>query len=71
MAQIDIETIEEIPVKHTNVKNQESVAKHVSKIIELKNKLSKHDDIKISQKINEIENLIEKKINEIYEFDEN
>ncbi len=68
LAQLDIETIEEIPIKYTKMKNQKTIAEYVFKIIELKNKLSEHNSIELKEEINNIENIIEEKITEIYEI---
>ncbi len=66
LAQLDIETIEEIPIKYTDTKSQKFIAAYVLNIISLKNKLKKYDDPKTKEKINKLEELIEKKITEIY-----
>ncbi|NVM04749.1 MAG: N-6 DNA methylase, partial [Candidatus Helarchaeota archaeon] len=49
LAQLDIETIEDIPIKYTNEKNQKVIAEYVCKVIELENELLKHDNPKIKE----------------------
>ena len=69
LAQLDIETIEDIPIEYTKEENQKVIAEFVREIIELKNELLKHDNPKTREKIVTIENNIEKKIAEIYGFE--
>ena len=45
-----------------------TIAEYVFNIIELKNKLSKHNGIELKEEINNIDNIIEEKITEIYEI---
>ena len=71
LAQLDIESIEEIPIKYTGEENQKVIADYVSQLIKLNKELLKNDAPKLKEKIKNIEAIINKKIEEIYGFKQN
>jgi type I restriction-modification system DNA methylase subunit/predicted type IV restriction endonuclease len=73
MAQTDIETIEQLPIRSTSKEKQKEIARLVDKILLLNEQLNKTKSAKESQQlksqIEEIDQKIEEKIKKIYEVD--
>lgn len=68
LAQLDIESIEEIPIKYTDEENQKVIANYVSELIKLNKELLKSETLKLKEKIKNVEAIINNKIEEIYGF---